>query len=75
MVDREQAKGIDLRLGFRFDRDRYTARLSNGAIDVAPSERNDEDFLSDGSPDTLATAVYGGPAIGWLKQRRRDCRL
>ena len=59
MLDRVQAGEIDLRLGFRFNRDRYTARLSNGVIDVAPGERDDEDVLFNGSPDTLATVVYG----------------
>lgn len=63
MLDRARAVEFDIRLGFRFGEDRYTAQLSNSAVRVAPGERNDEDVLFDGSPDALAMAVYGGLSL------------
>lgn len=59
MLDRERADEIDVRIGFQFGDDRYTAHLSSGGINIAPGERRDEDVLFGGFPDALAGVVYG----------------
>ena len=63
MLNHACTKEVEARLGFRFGEDRYTAHLSNGAINVVLGQRNDEDVLFDGSPDTLASAVYGSMSL------------
>ncbi len=60
MLDRASAADLAARIGFRFGEDRYTALLSNGAIAGAAGEHPDEDALFAGSPNTLATVIYGG---------------
>ena len=59
MLDPKRAEGIDAKIGFRFGHDRYTARLSNGGIDIEPSDCDDTDVLFAGSPDTFAMTIYG----------------
>ena len=63
MLDQSRARDLDARFGFRFGEDRYTARLSDGSISIAPGEREGEDALFDGSPDALAMCVYGGVSL------------
>ena len=64
MLDHARAEGLEVRMGFRFGEDRYTSHLSKGGIVVAPGDRRDEDALFDGSPDALATVIYGGSSLG-----------
>ena len=60
MLDRASAADLDARIGFRFGEDRYAALLSNGAITCAAGKHPDEDAMFTGSPDALATVIYGG---------------
>ncbi len=63
MIDRDKARDIDARIGFRFGETAYVARLHNGAIDVARGEPAGCDVVFIAEPTALAAVVYGGAPL------------
>ena len=63
MIDRDKARDIDARIGFRFGDTGYVARLRNGAIDVARGEPAGCDVTFSAEPTALAAVVYGGAPL------------
>ncbi|MBA3669402.1 MAG: helix-turn-helix transcriptional regulator [Sphingomonas sp.] len=63
MIDAQRARKIDARIGFRFGRDTYVARLKKGAIKIARAPIKDCDLLFEGAPTALAAVVYGGQPL------------
>ena len=63
MIDREKARDIDARIGFRFGETGYVARLHDGAIDVTRGEPAGCDAVFTAAPTALAAVVYGGAPL------------
>ncbi len=63
MIDVKKARKIDARIGFRFGRDTYVARLKKGELKVSRGPIRDCDLLFEGSPTALAAVVYGGQPL------------
>lgn len=63
MIDAKLARKIDARIGFRFGRDTYVARLKKGAIKITRTAIKDCDLLFEGAPTALAAVVYGGQPL------------
>jgi DNA-binding HxlR family transcriptional regulator len=63
MIDRERARGIDARIGFRFGETGYVARLHDGSITVARGLPEDCDVVFTAAPTALAAVVYGGAPL------------
>jgi hypothetical protein len=63
MIDRERAKGIDARIGFRFGETGYVARLHDGVIDVVRGDPDGCDVRFTAAPTALAAVVYGGAPL------------
>lgn len=66
MIDRAQAKDIDMRVGFRFGEDEYLAEIGNGGIEIARGRADAGDIVFAGQPAALAGAVYGDVPLGEL---------
>ena len=63
MIDRERARGIDARIGFRFGETGYVAGLRDGEIDVSRGEPAGCDVIFTAAPTALAAVVYGGAPL------------
>jgi DNA-binding HxlR family transcriptional regulator len=63
MIDRDKARDIDARIGFRFGETGYVARLHDGAIAVARGLADDCDVVFTATPTMLAAVVYGGAPL------------
>ena len=63
MIDRDKARDIDARIGFRFGETGYVARLHHGAIDVTRGEPAGCDVVFTAQPTALAAVVYGGAPL------------
>ena len=63
MIDRERARGIDARIGFRFGETGYVARLQDGEIDVSRGDPAGCDVVFTAAPTALAAVVYGGAPL------------
>ena len=63
MIDRDKARDIDARIGFRFGDTGYVARLRDGAIEVARGEPAGCDVIFSAEPTALAAVVYGGAPL------------
>jgi len=63
MIDPKRARKLDARIGFRFGRDTYVARLKKGAIKVTRGPIKDCDLLFECAPTALAAVVYGGQPL------------
>ncbi|HEU4704387.1 MAG TPA: winged helix-turn-helix transcriptional regulator [Sphingomicrobium sp.] len=63
MIDRDKARGIDARIGFRFGESTYVARLHDGAIAVSRGEEDGCDLVFTAAPTALAAVVYGGAPL------------
>jgi len=63
MIDRDQARAIDARIGFRFGESGYVARLHEGAITVARGVADKCDVVFTATPTALAAVVYGGAPL------------
>ena len=63
MIDRDKARDIDARIGFRFGETTYVARLRGGAIDVARGDPAGCDVIFTAEPTALAAVVYGGAPL------------
>ena len=63
MLDRDKAKDIDARIGFRFGPSAYVARLRDGSIEVARGEPEGCDLVFTAPPAALGAVVYGGAPL------------
>ena len=63
MIDRDKARGIDARIGFRFGESGYVARLHNGEITVERGLADGCDVVFTAAPTALAAVVYGGAPL------------
>ena len=63
MIDREKARDIDAKIGFRFGDTAYVAQLHGGAIDVGRGEPDSCDVIFTAAPTALAAVVYGGAPL------------
>jgi DNA-binding HxlR family transcriptional regulator len=63
MIDRDKARDIDARIGFRFGETGYVARLHVGQIDVSRGDPAGCDVVFSAAPTALAAVVYGGAPL------------
>ncbi len=66
MISEKRAKGLDVRIGFRFGADDYVARIKKGQIKVSRGPLDSCDVVLSGAPATLAAVVYGGQPLDLL---------
>jgi DNA-binding HxlR family transcriptional regulator len=70
MLDAERARGIDVRIGFRFGAETYVARLAKGRLTVARGDASVADVVFTGPATALAAAVYGGAPLRSLAEKK-----
>lgn len=63
MLSEKRAKAINARIGFRFGKDEYVARLRKGRIKAARGPVEGCDVIFTGEPTALAAVIYGGAPI------------
>ena len=63
MIDRDKARGLDAKIGFRFGESGYVARIHDGEITVARGVADDCDVVFTAAPTDLAAVVYGGAPL------------
>ena len=63
MLDRDKARGIDARIGFRFGETGYVAELHDGTITVERAIPDGCDVVFTAAPTALAAVVYGGAPL------------
>jgi hypothetical protein len=63
MLDRDKARGLDARIGFRFGEAGYVARLHDGTIEVQRGDPAGCDVIFTAAPTALAAVVYGGAPL------------
>jgi DNA-binding HxlR family transcriptional regulator len=66
MFDRDKARDIEARIGFRFGESGYVARLHKGAITVARGVADECDVVFTAAPTALAAVVYGGAPLATI---------
>jgi DNA-binding HxlR family transcriptional regulator len=66
MIDREKARDIDARIGFRFGESGYVAQLRDGSIEVARGDPAGCDVIFTVAPTALAAVVYGGAPLAGI---------
>ncbi|WP_240309408.1 MULTISPECIES: winged helix-turn-helix transcriptional regulator [Sphingomonas] len=60
MIDEDKARGADLRIGFRFGDESFSARVKKGRIRVTRGPVEGSDAVITAKPTELAGVVYGG---------------
>jgi DNA-binding HxlR family transcriptional regulator len=63
MLDREGAKDLRARLGFRLGEASYAATLADGRLEVERSEIGKRDLVFTAAPAQLAAVIYGGAPL------------
>lgn len=63
MIDSAKAKGLEASVGFRFGDDAFLGRLADGRIEIERADPAGADLVFTGSPQQLASVVYGGAPI------------
>jgi DNA-binding HxlR family transcriptional regulator len=63
MIDRDKARGIDARIGFRFGESGYVAHLHDGEITIERGLADGCDVVFTAAPTALAAVVYGGAPL------------
>ncbi|MBV8685672.1 MAG: transcriptional regulator [Alphaproteobacteria bacterium] len=69
MLDREAAKGVNLRIGFRFGAETFLARIGDGEIVIVRGDIDSADVRFVGDPASVAAAVYGGAPLSEVPLR------
>jgi DNA-binding HxlR family transcriptional regulator len=67
MIDRDKARGLDAKIGFRFGESGYVARIHDGEITVARGVAEDCDVVLTAAPTDLAAVVYGGVPLDSIR--------
>lgn len=68
MLDSEQAKGLEARVGFRLGEETFLAHLAEGRIEIGRSALDDASLIFTGTPPVLAGAIYGAQSLEALEQ-------
>jgi DNA-binding HxlR family transcriptional regulator len=68
MLDSEQAKGLEARVGFRLGEETFLAHLAEGRIEITRSALAGTDLIFTGTPPVLAGAIYGGQPLEMLEE-------
>jgi hypothetical protein len=67
MIDRDRAKGVNGRFGFRIGDETYLARLAASEIEIERGPVEGADVVFTVAPPVMAAAVYGGVPLGALE--------
>ncbi len=67
MIDRDKARDLDARIGFRFGESVYVARIHDGAIAVSRGDPTGCDAVFTAAPTALAAVVYGGAPLDTIR--------
>jgi DNA-binding HxlR family transcriptional regulator len=67
MLDADQARGLDARIGFRLGEETFLAHLAGSRIEVARGALDGADLILTGTPPVLAGAIYGGQTLEALE--------
>ncbi len=67
MIDRERARGLKGRIGFRMGQETYLARLARSEIEVERAPIDGADVTFTAAPPLIAAAVYGGVPLAALE--------
>ena len=68
MLDADQARGLDARIGFRLGEETFLAHLAGSRIEVARGALDGADLILTGTPPVLAGAIYGGQTLEALER-------
>lgn len=68
MIDAERAAGIDAKIGFRLNEERFVAHVHDGITDVARDEPDTAAVTFTGVPAVIAGAVYGEVPLSDLEK-------
>lgn len=63
MLDAKRAEGIDAVIGFRLGEEIFRAHLATGEIRITRGAAEDAVLFFNGTPRTLAAAIYGGQPL------------
>lgn len=63
MIVPDKASGLELRVGFQFGRDAYSAHVSNSSFNVTPGDDGKADIRFECAPEIMASIIYGGVKI------------
>jgi DNA-binding HxlR family transcriptional regulator len=63
MIDEKKAKGLEARIGFRFENEAFLGRLRKGGIRIRRAEPAEADLVFTGTPTQLAAVIYGGAPL------------
>lgn len=66
MLDASRAKGLKVRIGFRFGLETFLGHLEKGRLDIAAGPVDGADVVLAGTPSVLAAAIYGGVPLATL---------
>jgi DNA-binding HxlR family transcriptional regulator len=67
LISVERAKGLDVRVGFRFGDTSYVTTLRDGALEVERGDAADCDVTFIGSPSEVAAVIHGGAPTEMIK--------
>jgi DNA-binding HxlR family transcriptional regulator len=67
MIDREKARWVRARVGFRIGRESFLGRMADGAIEIERGPVDGAGLVFTGAPTALAAAVYGGVPLAALE--------
>jgi DNA-binding HxlR family transcriptional regulator len=60
LLSPERAKGLEARIGFRFDDVNYVTTVRDGRLDVERCDADDCEVTLTGSPSAIAGVIHGG---------------
>jgi len=69
MFDHEKARGISMLIGLHLGRETFVADIADGSIEIRRNELKDVPVIIDGTPPTIAAAVYGGVPLSALESQ------
>jgi len=67
MIDRDRARGLHGKIGFRIGDESFVATLEDGTITVLREPIGTVDLLVEGAVSAIGAAVYGGQPIAGLE--------
>jgi DNA-binding HxlR family transcriptional regulator len=67
MIDRDRAKGVKGRFGFRIGDETYLARIANSEIEIERGPVDGAEVIFTVAPPVMAAAVYGGVPLAALE--------
>jgi hypothetical protein len=70
MIDRDRAKGIEGRVGFRMGEESYLARLADSEIAIERGPVEGAEVVFTAAPPIMAAAVYGGVPLAALEAQK-----